>query len=872
MLKRRRNNSTLLGKRGLKNKLWRFLRASFCLSLVAALVAVEGTNSYFSDIETSSLEMEAGTLEVDLRSGQTNFSPADRAIELKAGEYVARDVYVQKEGSLPMRYGAKITKDSACDQDLFENLDLKVYYNFYHTKEPDYPSYHSHRTMRQLFSGKLSDFEFNDIVPNLDEQQIPNEHEHFNNRFYDEDEHWLYFRVELPLDADSSLQDKTCAFDFDFEAWQVSNTDASSGFHDSASLSSVITTSDWTAPKKIQEMTIFRGHNSDSENEVGCRGYTNDTRIRIDWEDSEADDIDYYWFGTRRNSKHKKIDASKSYYDGNITPGNAPYFYTVIAVDKNGNESEVSDSCGNLVLDTEAPEVSFDNISSGGILSGEFEIHGSLTDDNPKEYKVSIVNAAGITVEDSGIVELPATLSNYPILDWNTTKVENGNYIVTFSATDFAGNFRNISILVEVANSKNVNQKPTVKIVSPNQDEDVANTLEVIGNVTDDNLKECWVEIEEFITKKKIFPLKDSLDKLPMNKSVTNFTFTLFNTQDVADGLYKIKLFAKDKDGNESSDEVTVTFLNGTSGQPNDPLSVSDEAKENVVINEFLPDPESGDEFVELYNKSANKAFDLADWYIGDEKTLKLVISDSSTTSGSTEIGPEDYLVLELSSSKLNNDGDTVEIFNRSGNKIDSKSYNDSTKGKSYQRIPDGESDWEQATPTKNAKNEADSDSSGTTASVIGTRMLAAPAPLAASEKAPKAEQEESADKGEEEEKQAGKQEGVEEEEKQAAPEALEVGEKPVGTEEGKEPGNKEDGEENPAVEEQPAKLEDDEPEVKDKEESTKDDKKEEKIREEPATKPEKKEGEEEKGKEEEPETEKEDEKKETEPKDPKDN
>jgi len=48
----------------------------------------------------------------------------------------------------------------------------------------------------------------NDITPNLDELQIPNEHEHFDNRFYDEDEHWLYFQVDLPSDTDAEFQKK----------------------------------------------------------------------------------------------------------------------------------------------------------------------------------------------------------------------------------------------------------------------------------------------------------------------------------------------------------------------------------------------------------------------------------------------------------------------------------------------------------------------------------------------------------------------------------------------------------------------------------------------------------------------------------------
>jgi len=65
-------------------------------------------------------------------------------------------------------------------------------------------------------------------------------------------------------------------------------------------------------------------------------------------------DLNYYWFGTKNNSKHKQVESSKNYYDGNMTPGNNPYAYTLIAVDKAGNESPISNQC-TLTLDTTTP-------------------------------------------------------------------------------------------------------------------------------------------------------------------------------------------------------------------------------------------------------------------------------------------------------------------------------------------------------------------------------------------------------------------------------------------------------------------------------------------------------------------------------------
>lgn len=117
---------------------------------------------------------------------------------------------------------------------------------------------------------------------------------------------------------------------------------------------------DWTKfevpskPDKVEGLAIFKGHNSDSINNLGCNAYTNNTQIRVQWNASSDPDLDYYWFGTKNNPKHKKVSATQNWYDGNMTPGNNPYYYTVIAVNKDGYESDISDPC-NLILDTEKP-------------------------------------------------------------------------------------------------------------------------------------------------------------------------------------------------------------------------------------------------------------------------------------------------------------------------------------------------------------------------------------------------------------------------------------------------------------------------------------------------------------------------------------
>jgi hypothetical protein len=118
-------------------------------------------------------------------------------------------------------------------------------------------------------------------------------------------------------------------------------------------------------PSKPTGLTIYEGY-GDDKTEVGCDGTTNSRQITIEWNDNPEEDIDYYWLGTQFNTYHKEIYAPKNFYEANMTPGHNPYYYTIIAVDKNGNQSEISDICGNLTLSGNG-----NNNSTAGVVINE---------------------------------------------------------------------------------------------------------------------------------------------------------------------------------------------------------------------------------------------------------------------------------------------------------------------------------------------------------------------------------------------------------------------------------------------------------------------------------------------------------------------
>ncbi len=192
------------------------------------------TYAYFNDGELSlNNSLVTGTLDFSLRSGQPNFVPPEFASNLNPGQAVARDIYVKKEGSLPLSYGVYSEPVAgSCDLEFYNVLELRVWYNYY-INEPSYPGDHSNRIMVKKYQGPLKDF---DIDPGNIDFQIPNSiRPHFSNNFYGENEQWLYFQVVYPEEAEK-LFEKSCEFKFVFEGEQIGGN----GFSDQEEIYSTL--------------------------------------------------------------------------------------------------------------------------------------------------------------------------------------------------------------------------------------------------------------------------------------------------------------------------------------------------------------------------------------------------------------------------------------------------------------------------------------------------------------------------------------------------------------------------------------------------------------------------------------------------------
>ncbi|TSC84269.1 MAG: Nucleic acid binding OB-fold tRNA/helicase-type [Parcubacteria group bacterium Gr01-1014_13] len=113
----------------------------------------------------------------------------------------------------------------------------------------------------------------------------------------------------------------------------------------------------------------------------------------------------------------------------------------------------------------------------------------------------------------------------------------------------------------------------------------------------------------------------------------------------------------------------------------------------NLKLNEFVSDPDLGNEWVEIFNLTTS-SLDVAGGYICDSKNT------TSTCKIISGIIPANgWLKIDLQTdSYLNNTGDTVILKNPDGDIIDSVVYSEDnapTKGQSWARSVDGEGNWQ---------------------------------------------------------------------------------------------------------------------------------------------------------------------------------
>ena len=120
-------------------------------------------------------------------------------------------------------------------------------------------------------------------------------------------------------------------------------------------------------------------------------------------------------------------------------------------------------------------------------------------------------------------------------------------------------------------------------------------------------------------------------------------------------------------------------FTHATPGETNANATI--EYSDRIRLNEILPNPsttENTDEFIELYN-TGDTVVDLTGWILGDASTTYTI---AAADFGSTIIAATGYFTVYRDQSKiaLNNNGDSVKLYQPDQNLLDSVVYSESAK------------------------------------------------------------------------------------------------------------------------------------------------------------------------------------------------
>ena len=161
--------------------------------------------------------------------------------------------------------------------------------------------------------------------------------------------------------------------------------------------------------------------------------------------------------------------------------------------------------------------------------------------------------------------------------------------------------------------------------------------------------------------------------------------------------------YSRAKSAYSSFREILFQLASGFSmpgGQYGFPSSY---AASGIVINEFLANPGTdGEEWIELFN-NLSASVDISGWVLDDADGG----SDPYTIPANTSIPGRGFAVFFGNTTKvqLNNNGDIVRLYDRSGNLVDSVAYASSQAGVSVGRVPDGVLWYNLTGPTAGSPN-----------------------------------------------------------------------------------------------------------------------------------------------------------------------
>ena len=233
-----------------------------------------------------------------------------------------------------------------------------------------------------------------------------------------------------------------------------------------------------------------------------------------------------------------------------------PHRFTVYAIDREGNR-DLTGASREFVVDSLAPIVSITAPKENAVIGDVYEIKGTATDEDFLDYQIRIFPGDSTAGES-----LPPFVSTVPVegdtlYRWDTRTVAAGLYTIELVARDTPNgdydreHFADTSVTVEVDRLR-----PQVEILSPAENEQVRQRIEIHGTADDRNFKEYIIEYGAGESPDTWLPIS----KPPAFSSpVTRDVLALWDAPNLS-GRYTLRLIVEDTAGHREVDQVHIFF------------------------------------------------------------------------------------------------------------------------------------------------------------------------------------------------------------------------------------------------------------------------------------------------------------------------
>ena len=284
------------------------------------------------------------------------------------------------------------------------------------------------------------------------------------------------------------------------------------------------------------------------------------------------------------------------------TPNVKDGYYTIKldAIDKAGNSSnrEFVMTIDNAPAIAKIHEPTANQVVKGTVAISGIACDADFTTYNFEKYEISVgtglVPVQWTTIESLVVPKINETLTN-----WNTAALADGTYTIKLKSEDISGVTETTrTVIVD-------NTDPTVSITSPTQGQTVSGSVSITGTASDTNLSEYKVYYKH----------TDSSIWTEIGSGISSLVATslaTWNTIDVGDGSYSIKLWIRDQAGNEKeiARDLTVNNVLAVVKDSASPATISpngdgvdDTAEISYVLSETTPVT------VKIYKKPAYDKF-----------------------------------------------------------------------------------------------------------------------------------------------------------------------------------------------------------------------------------------------------------------------